>query len=282
MMLPSLVVIASIILYPLVRSLGLGFFRYSLLDPDAGLQFRGFANFAYFFSQEVFWRSFSNGTILTLAAVAVQIAIAMILALLLNMRIRMRGVLRGLVILPWATPTFVAAFAWRWLLDAQYGLINIALTRIGLLEEGVPWLGLPQTALIWVIVAHVWKGVPWVTVVLLSALQMVPKELEEAARVDGASSWRVFWNVTIPSIKNVLVVVILLRSIWTFNWFDYVYLLTGGGPLDATMTWPILVYKTGFEAYRFGRASSLAGVMFIVLVTLTLQYFRLLGKDGDL
>ncbi|MCP4312836.1 MAG: sugar ABC transporter permease, partial [Bacteroidetes bacterium] len=171
------------------------------------------------------------------------------------MSFRGRSFVRGIFIIPWATPTFVAAFAWIWLLDAQYGIFNMVLTKLNILSEGIPWLGQLNTALLCVILAHVWKGLPWVVMVLLSGLQMVPKSLQEAARVDGANAWKEFWNVIVPSMKNVLLIVILLRVIWTFNWFDYVYLLTGGGPLDATTTWPVLIYKTGFEAYRFGRAS---------------------------
>jgi len=282
MLLPAIVIICLIILYPLLTTLGLGFFKKSLMNPQAGTKFIGFQNFIYFFTNPIFWKAFLNNTLITVLGVFLQLAVGMIIALLLNMPLKARGLLRGIMILPWATPTFVAAFTWIWLLDAQYGIINLLLINTGILKEGIAWLGRTETALGWVIVAHVWKGLPWVTMVLLSGLQMVPLELEEAAHVDGASGWKAFWKVTLPSMKSVVMIAALLRIIWTFNWFDYVFLLTGGGPLDATMTWPVLIYKTGFEAYSFGRASALGVVMFLFLVVFTFQFFNILGKEEEL
>ncbi|MCP4341985.1 MAG: sugar ABC transporter permease, partial [Desulfobulbaceae bacterium] len=148
-----------------------------------------------------------NNSLLTGVGVGLQIVLGMIVALLLNMSFRGRSFVRGVIIIPWATPTFVAAFAWIWLLDAQYGIINMVLIKLNILSEGIPWLGQLNTALFCVIIAHVWKGLPWVVMVLLSGLQMVPKSLQEAARVDGANAWKEFWNVIVPSMKNVLLIV---------------------------------------------------------------------------
>ena len=281
LLLPSLLIILFIVLYPLITSFVWAFMKKSL-GARSEAEFIGLKNFLYLFRQPVFWKSLCNSTILTVCNVLFQTVLGMVIALLLNMKFRLRAMVRGLFILPWATPTFVAAFAWSWMVDAENGMVNIILKELHILSEGIPWLNQPGTALIVVIIAHIWKDLPWMIMIFLSGLQMVPEQLQEAARVDGASRWQEFWNVTVPSMKSIIIIAILLRIIWTFKFFDFVQLLTGGGPLDSTMTIPIMIYQQGFESYSMGRASALGVILFIVLGIFSLFYFKALSKDGEM
>lgn len=279
---PALVVVAFAILYPMAKTLLTGFFDVNMMDYKQGNKFVGLENYLYLFNTPEFWKGLTNNVIITGISVVMQITLGMLIALMLHMEFRGRGLARGLFVVPWVTPTFVSAFVWVWLLDAQYGLINMILMLTGIIKEGFPWLGELNTVLPSVIIIYTWKGIPWVIITLLSGLQMVPRHLQEAAKVDGANAWQEFWHVTVACMRNVILIVILLRIIWMFNWFDLMFLLTGGGPIDATMTWPIQVYKTAFEVYNFGRASALGGIMFVFLAVFSIFYFKSLGKEGDL
>lgn len=280
MLLPSLIIISFIILYPLISSFVFAFMK-KPLGSMSNDKFIGLKNFAYIFIQPLFWKSLLNSTILTFATVVLQTIFGMIIALLLNTSFKARGVIRGLFILPWATPAFVAAFAWSWMVDSQNGMINILLKQFHLVKEGIPWLMQTNTALFIVILAHIWKDIPWVIMIFLSGLQMVPVESREAAKVDGANIWKEFWYITIPSMKSIIVIAILLRVIWTFKYFDLVKLLTGGGPLNSTMTIPIMIYQQAFESNSLGRASALGVILFVILGVFSFFYFKVLSKDGE-
>ena len=272
---PSLAVLFSVVLYPLVYALALAFFMKNLLKPQLGTPFVGLENFAWLTNYELFWDALRISLTLTASVVIGSLVAGMGIALLLNGPIRGRGLLRGLFMLPWAVPTVVAAITWSWMLDTQYGPVNHVLRLVGLIQTDISWLGQPLNALGVLIVAHIWKELPWITLVLLAGLQQIPEDIREAARIDGASSWQEFWNVTIPGLRYVITIVIILETIWTFNWFDYTWLLTRGGPNDSTMTLPILVYRLAFETYNLGRASAVALVMFGVLASLMFLFLRM-------
>lgn len=280
-LLPSLAIIGFIVLYPILYTLVLSFCSKDLLNPDKGVAFVGLRNFAYLFSNKLFYKALFNNLFLTLGSVGIQLVLGMILALLLNMAFKGRGILRGVAILPWAMPTFVAAYVWMWLLNPQYGTVNVILEKLGLIQSGIPFLTKSKLALFSVLIPYVWKGLPWVVMVLLSGLQMIQTDQLEAARIDGANKWQEFWHVTVPGMYNIILIVVLLRVVWTFNWFDYLYLLTGGGPLDATMIWPLQVYNYAFKSYRVGRASALGTVIFVVMAVFSVFYFKVLSREED-
>jgi multiple sugar transport system permease protein len=183
--------------------------------------------------------------------------------------------LRASVLLPWAMPTIVAAFVFRWLFDASFGPINAVLDSLGIISSPVAWLGSPDTALPTVIAVHIWKGLPFVILIFLAALQTLPRDLKDAASVDGAGYWQELRWVTLPQLRYIIAITFILRIVWTFNWFDLTYLLTGGGPGGATMTLPIAVYITAFRTYQLGQSAAYATMIAAVLMVVTVIFLRL-------
>jgi multiple sugar transport system permease protein len=194
----------------------------------------------------------------------------------------MRHLLRAAVLLPWAMPTIVAAFVFRWLFDASFGPVNSLLDSVGIVSSAHPiaWLGSPDTALLTVIGVHIWKGLPFVILVFLAALQALPRDLKDAAAVDGAGYWQEVRHITLPQLRYIIAIVFLLRFIWTFNWFDLTYLLTGGGPGSATMTLPIQVYITAFRTYQLGLSAAYATMIAAVLMVVTVVWLRLTTREA--
>lgn len=276
LLLPSLLVIGVVIIYPLVYTVFISFFNKDLLNPGS-VPFVGLKNYATLLGAENFRLAFKNSVMVTALAVTIQMVLAFALALLLHKPFKGRGLVRGILILPWALPTFVAAFAWIWMLDYNYGIVNHLLEAVGL--SRVAWLGQPGTAYLAIVAANIWKGLPWTLVVLMAGLELVPQELSEAARVDGASWWDEIRHVILPSMSAVISVTVVLRTIWTFNWFDLIYLMTGGGPARSTLVLPIEVYKTAFTSYKMGLASAIGSIMFVVLGLFSVFYFRLHGNE---
>lgn len=277
---PSVLLIAGIVLYPLAETVRLSFTNRDLLKPASGA-FVGLANYRWLWGQERFWFAFRNSFVLTASAVVAEVIIAVALALLLNRAFAGRALVRGSFILPWAIPAFVAAFVWRWMLDPTFGVVNHALRGVGLTGAGVPFLSDPSLALPTVIAAHIWKGLPWVVLVILAGLQLIPPEVQESARIDGASAWQEFRYITVPHLRFVLVVVVVLRTIWTFNWFDLTYLLAGGSTVTNTLILPIEVYSLGFVSFKLGRAAAVAGVMVLFLAGFMVVFLRAVTEKGE-
>ncbi len=277
---PSLLMIAGIVLYPLAETVRLSFTNRDFLKPQSGA-FVGLANYRWLWEQERFWFALRNSVVLTVSAVAAEVVLAVVVALLLNRAFAGRALVRGSFILPWAIPAFVAAFAWRWMLDPTFGVVNHALRAVGLAGAGIAFLSDPSLALPTVIAAHIWKGLPWVVLVILAALQLIPQEVQEAARIDGASPWQEFWYVTVPHLKFALTVVIVLRTIWTFNWFDLTYLLAGGSVVTNTLILPVEVYSLAFVGFKLGRAAAVAGVMVLFLAAFMVVFLRAMTEKGE-
>jgi len=194
-------------------------------------------------------------------------------ALLLNRRLPTSGLMRSLVLLPWILPGVVAAILWRFMYDPQLGLINSFLLRLGLADQGYAWLAESSTAMAAAIAAAVWKGFPFSTVVYLAALQNVDKEQIEAAFVDGAGPVRRLIHVIIPAMKEVIVINLVITTILTFNYFDMIWVLTRGGPQNATHIFPTKIYELGFGQFRFGEAATYGVFSILVLAILITLYF---------
>ncbi|MBI2939463.1 MAG: sugar ABC transporter permease [Chloroflexi bacterium] len=281
LMLPAVVSVAFLLLYPLVDTLRLSFFYQNLARPDRGTPFVGLDNFIWLAQYELFWKALTNSVVLVVGTVGIELMLGLGIASLLNLDYRGRFIVRWSFIMPWVVPTFVAAFAWQWILHPQFGSFNHFLVAIGLAREGVSILGNPRLAMIGVIVVTVWKRLPWVVLVLLAGLQTIPNELREAAKVDGANRWQEFWHITLPGLRFVISMVVLLRTIWTFNDFDLVFLLTAGGPNDATLVLPVLLQNVAFVGQNLGRAAALGFVMFIVLAGLTVAWLKSYSREVE-
>jgi multiple sugar transport system permease protein len=257
---PTLLLFALLIFYPMAQAVMLSLDKVSTLTLRA--QYVGLANFEALLADPAFKTTFLNTLIWTAGAVILQLLIGVGAALLLNGRLVARSAARGLILFPYLLPTAVAVLVWRWLFNDLYGLVNYALISIGLISTPLPFLSQAPNAMITVILVGTWKFFPFVVIAVLARLQSIPQSLYEAARVDGAGSWSLFRDITLPQLAGVLSVVILLRSIWDFKEFDLIYLMTGGGPGISTQTLPILVYRQAFQLLNFGRGAAVAVLMF--------------------
>ena len=251
---PGVVCLLVLVVYPFLFAIWISFTDRMVGQPG---KFVGFENYLYLMRQPSFQATIRNTIVLVVSVQTLKLVLGMGIALLLNQPIRGRQIWRGLILLPWAMPAFVAFITWKLLLAPQGGAINHILISLGLVETHVDFLSTKALAMPSVIAASFWRGFPFWVIAFLAALQNVPKELYEAAAMDGAGAWARFRNVTIPSIRHVVLVVILLSTIWTTNSFEAVWLMTQGGPSDATMTFPVLAYF-GLQSLRIGEAAAVS------------------------
>lgn len=276
---PGMLCLVGVILYPVVWNSVAAFTNASLVYDD--WKFVKLRNFAVILGDAAFWNATARTLIWTVASVSLQVILGVIAALSLERMQRSRALFRTLLIIPWAYPAIVMAFVWRYMLDAQYGVANYALMMLHLIDRPVAWLGEVDTAMASIVAMNTWFGFPFMMVCFVAGLQMIPKELFEAARVDGASAWREFLHITLPGLRGVIGTVIVLRTIWVFNNFEFPYLTTGGGPIDATTTLPIYAFKIGWQQYEIGRMAAVSMVMIAVLSILIVIYFSLFREGND-
>jgi arabinogalactan oligomer/maltooligosaccharide transport system permease protein len=227
-----------------------------------------------------FWQQFKITLVWTASCVVLHYGLGMGLAVILNREFRGRSLYRVLLIVPWAVPAFVAAFAWRFLYDQQFGLFNAVLKSVGM--HPIAWYDKTSTALFAAITVNVWLGVPFMMVALLGGLQSIPGEVYEAAEIDGATPWQRFVNVTLPGLRPVSMTVILLGTIWTFNMFTVIYLVTGGGPAGTTEILVTGSFRAAFEGIRDYSLAATYGVLILsLLVVYAGVYKRLLRNQTE-
>ncbi|PZN96270.1 MAG: sugar ABC transporter permease [Alphaproteobacteria bacterium] len=268
---PVVLVLGTVIAYPLFAAIALSAFAVD--TPTLRSRFVGLGNYAELLGADGrFWPALGVTLVWTAATLALQIVIGVAMALLLNRDLWLRSLARSLVLFPYFVSTVVAVLVWRWLFNDMFGLANQLLMKIGVIAAPLDWLGTMPSALLSVIVVGAWKFFPFVVIAVLARLQTIPESLYDAARLDGAGAWSRFRDVTLPQIGEVLGIVVLLRAIWDFKEFDLVYLLTGGGPVDATRTLPLIVYQEAFGLNRMGMAAAYAVAMMITMLGFFLLY----------
>jgi ABC-type sugar transport system permease subunit len=241
----------------------------------------GFRNFAYVIAWPQFSAALVNTAIFTVCAVAIKFVLGMAVALVLNQHIRGRNFFRAFLLLPWVMPAFVVYLVWRWLYDPLSGLINYALIDLGLIASPIAFLSERSTAMASVIVAHAWRNFPFYAIAFLAGMQTISQELYDSAQVDGASRVQQFHYITLPGLYHIIGVVLLLTTIQTANAFEPVYLLTGGGPSDATMVYTMLVYVMGMVNLRLGEAAAVSTLFLPLLVGLVLAVTVLLQRKAS-
>lgn len=276
---PTVLIFCAVIVYPLVSAIYLSLF--SIFTPTLQGRFVGLSNYAELAGSHEFWRSLLNTFIWTVLTLILQIVFGVAAALMLNQAMVFRSLARSLILFPYFVSTVVAVLVWRWLFNDLYGILNHAMMWAGILEMPLDWLGSMPNAMISVVLVGAWKYFPFVVIAVLARLQTIPDQLYEAATIDGAGAWGRFTDVTLPQLRDVLVVVVLLRAIWDFKEFDLIYLLTGGGPIICTQTLPLMVYKEAFGMNEMGRASAVAVAMMLVMLVFMLLYFRALRRRGE-
>ncbi len=275
LVIPVCAVLLALVAYPFFYAIVISFT--SRVVGNAG-HWVGFQNFRYLWNFVSFKRALTNTLTLVLVSDGLKLVIGLSLALLLNEKLRARGMFRSFILLPWAMPGFVAFLTWRLLFLPIGGGFNLILTQTHIHVGIIDWLGQRSTAMPAVIIATVWRGFPFWCISFLAALQNVPQEQYEAAKTDGANAWQRFWFITLPSIRHVILVVALLSSIWTANSFENIWLMTQGGPSDATMVLPVLAYF-GLASQRLGEAAAVSVAVIPALAILVFIVAALLQKD---
>ena len=281
-LLPTLILLVFMFGYPLINSLVMSFQHYNLTTPGK-IYFNGFENFQKLFSDSDIWLIIRNSFIYVVASVTGQLILGLTLALTLKKPFPLRGLYHAIVFLPWAFSAFVIGLIQRWSFNGEYGVINNLLIQAGIMTEKIAWLGTPGLSLLVVIIAMIWIGIPFFGIMILAAMQSIPADVFEASHIDGCGPIRRFLLITLPYIKPTLIVTILLRTIWIFNSFDLIVVITNGGPANYSQTLPSYMYTKAFSSYDFGLASSLGVMLMLVLVlyvTIFLKATRY-NKAGD-
>ncbi len=265
---PALALLCLVTLYPVLYVFYLSFQRRLLIFDIT--HFAGIGNYLFLLRDERFWNAMGNTVYFTAVSVSIEITLGLSIALLLNRPFRGRGLVRAAVLVPWAIPTVVSARMWEWMYNADFGILNY------LLGVRMNWLGSPLLALNAAVAMDVWKATPFVTVLLMAALQVIPRELYQAARVDGAGRFSLFTRITLPLLVPTILVVLLFRTLDAFRVFDAVYVLTGGGPANTTETLSIYAYKVLFQTLQFGYGSALSVIIFMCTGAMSVLYVKLL------
>ncbi len=277
---PALLAILLLVAYPILYSFWLSLHRYNLKRPNV-FAFIGLGNYVDIFRSAEFWPALRITLIFTALAVALVVVIGVLIALLLNERFPGRGLVRTLVLVPWAIPPVVNGLMWQWLYDAKVGVLNGLLVTLRIIPDYRGWLSHPTDALLALVTAHVWNALPVAIILLLAALQTIPSELYDAGRVDGASFWQLFHQVTLPWLSQPLLVVMILQTMLAIRVFDIIYVLTAGGPGTSTTTLTWQTYLTTFDNLDFGLGNAYAYTVSLITLGLALVYFKVLYRRGE-
>lgn len=278
---PIFIILLIMFGYPLVKSVVMAFQNYKL--GNANVYFNDFANFKKMFGDKDFLLLLKNSLIYVIISVFGQFVGGLILALCLKEKFRGRGIYQSIVFLPWAFSAFVVGLVFRWAFNGEYGVVNDVLMKLGIIKKGIAWLGTPGLSLIVIILAMIWIGIPFFGIMILAALQSIPDEIYEAADMDGCGMFRKFFSLTLPYIKPTVIMTILLRTIWIFNSFDLVVIVTQGGPANYSQTLPSYMYTKAFSGYDFGLAGAFGVLLMVILGVYAVLFLKLSNYDkaGD-
>lgn len=281
MIAPAVVLVSVILVYPALTAVRASLFDMNLLRMFE-TEFVGLANYKkLLFKDDIFLGSVLRTFRWTGIVVVVQTCLALPVALFLNLKFGWRGVLRAIVLIPWVIPTAVTAIIWVYMFDANFGVVNELLVRLGVIQSYIPWIADKKGSFFIVAMAMVWHGFPFMVIMLLAALQSFPQDLYEAARIDGAGIWQSFRYVTLPQLMPTILLVLLLRSMWLSHHVDLIYLITDGGPGVANFTIPIYAFNLAGIEMRIGYASAVAVILAIMLLFAAQVYIRYIEKSRE-
>jgi multiple sugar transport system permease protein len=274
---PSVLLIVSFLFYPM-----LNVFYYSLQNYNPGKPyyngFAGFDNFVNVFTDDpLFWHSLRISLKWVTSEVVLQLFFGLLIALVLNQTFRFRSFFRTAAIIPWAISGVITATMWSFMFSEHIGLLNDLLMKVHLLHSPVAWLGDTKWVFSSVVLAELWRGIPFFTITMLAALQTIPQELYESCTVDGGGRWKAFYHITLPFLKNSIILSTLLRAVWEFNNVDLIFALTNGGPAEHTMTMTMYVANQAIVAQNFGYGSALTVVAFFILMLFAIVYLKISG-----
>jgi multiple sugar transport system permease protein len=273
---PAALVLLSVLAYPIIASFVLSFQRIRFAGQGISAEFYGFKNYADLLSDKLFQQSLFRSIYFTLIEVIAVIILGLLVAILLNHPMGRHAFFRVVLLVPWALAPVANAVLWKWIYNANYGVLNVILVNLGIIDKNVVWLGSPWLALNMILLADIWKAVPFIALLLLAGLQNIPNYLYRAARLDGANTWQQFVHVTLPGLKTSLVISIVLQSIWALKVFDLIYVLTKGSPADSTVLLNYLAWRQTFSNLDIGYGAAIANVLFLMMFLLAIAYIRVL------
>lgn len=276
---PSLAALALILALPVLYSIWLSLTDAKLAAGQLQTPFIWFDNYLQLLSDKAVGGALLNTLYFAAVEVAGVLILGLLAALLLNHPMARWSGFRVLLLLPWAIAPVANAVLWKWIYHSNYGILNTILLQLGLIDSNVTWLGDAFQALNMILIVDIWKSTPFIAILLLAALQNIPKSLYRAARMDGAGTWQQFRHVTLPSLKTALAVAVILQTIWSLRAFDLIFVLTKGGPADGTVVMNFLAYRVTFNFLKFGYGAAIANVIFLTSLLLAILYVRLV-KPG--
>jgi len=279
LVLPSLLVVFGLILGPILRAFWMSLHFMNLKRPDIGTPFIGLENYLDILSDPYFWAAIGRTFYFMVVSIALELVLGIGTALLLNREFRGRAFVRTLILIPWALPITIDAAMWLWIFNPTYGALNSLLWQLGIIDAYKYWLSTPVSAMHVVILADVWKVTPLVILLTLAALQTIPRELYEAAMIDGAGRWGSFWRITLPLLTPTILVTLVIRTMDAFKVFDIIFIMTSGGPSDGTKVISYLTYQEAFTFLNFGRGSALAYLMTLFIAIMAFVYIRTLHRE---
>lgn len=261
---PSLILMFFTLVLPMVFQAVVSFTKHNMMFPwEKG--FAGLSNYVAVFRDPSFWNALRITLVFVVGSVSLEIILGTGVAVALNQEFRGRGVARAFILIPWALPPVVVGLTWSWILSGSFGVLNGLLYELGLIHEYIPWLSYPRFALFLVVLVEVWKSMPFVAILMLAGLQSIPLEVLESATVDGATSLQRFFRITLPLVRPMLVVGLTLETIWAFKAFDLIYLLTKGGPANATEVLGYLIYSEAFGKLNFGTSAAMSFILVAII-----------------
>jgi multiple sugar transport system permease protein len=272
-LLPAAICLGGTVLFPILKAIHMSLYQNVLSRPQ-DYHFIGLGNYVRMLHDPTFWLTLKNSVVWVFFSVSIQFVLGFLGALLLNASFKGRAFVRTLNLLPWIIPGVVVGLVWEYLYQPNYGPINDMLKRVGALTVPVAWLSEPAFAMASVIFANIWRGIPFFSIMILAGLQAIPDEVYEAATVDGASVTQRFWNITLPMLRPIIVVATATRIIWTFNYADLIFVMTNGGPANATQITSSYTLLTAYTDLDFGYAATLSVVLLVIMLVFTACYLK--------
>jgi len=277
LILPAILVMGLFTVYPLFEGLRIAFTNANLLKE--GVRYIGFQNFIRLLSDEIFWISLYHSVLLTTVVVVLQFILGLILALAMNQNLPGMSLFKNVIMASWVIPVAATVILFKFMAQPDIGLINIVIRSLGFEDLNRYWLGDPDVALPFIMLLHLWRNVPFYGVAFLAAMQAIPRSLYEAADIDGANAWYKFYYITLPGIRSMVIVMVTIHVLWTFNNFDFVYLATGGGPVNATDILPVYVYRQCWSSYTVGYGASIGTVMLLLLMLYFIVFIKISERE---
>jgi len=277
---PGIAIIVVLLIYPISVTILNSFTNMSFLRPEIA-KYIGLRNYLWAIRAPEFWNALKVSVFWTAGTVGTQFLVGMVTALALDTVKRFRLVFRLALLIPWAFPSIAVSLTWKWMFDARFGIVNVVLRSLGIIQERVAWLSAPGLALPVVIAMGLWFGFPFMMLTFLAGLQTIPEDYYDVARLEGASYAQQLRYFILPSLRRIIGITLVLRTIWMFNNFDLIFLSTGGGPGIRTETLPIYAYNITWKQMSLGRGSALNVILLIVLILCIILYFRTLRLERE-